>query len=242
MRIDYDKIASEYHQHRNVHPGVLRELITDGGLSESSYVLDVGCGTGNYAVGLSSLVGCRVWAIDPSEEMLVRARVRSREIDFSLGSGEKLDFSSAFFDLVFSVDVVHHLSSKPGYYREAYRVLKGGRMVCTVTDSEWIIRHREPLAFYFPAAVEVELKRYPRIDELKRIMAEVGFVEIKEDMVEFPYELRSAQAYQDKAFSSLHLISKGAFEAGIELMERDLQRGPIKCVSRYSLLWGTKPR
>jgi hypothetical protein len=42
MKIDYDKIASEYHQHRKVHPGVLRELITHGSLSESSKVLDVG--------------------------------------------------------------------------------------------------------------------------------------------------------------------------------------------------------
>jgi SAM-dependent methyltransferase len=139
-----------------------------------------------------------VWAIDPSEEMLVRAMARSSEIDFSLGNAEKLDFSSGFFDLVFSVDVIHHLSSKPGYFTEAYRVLKGDRMVCTVTDSEWIIRHREPLSMYFPAAVEVELKRYPRIEELKRIMTEVGFGEIKEYVVEFPYELRSAQAYRDK--------------------------------------------
>jgi hypothetical protein len=37
------------------------------------------------------------------------------------------------------------------------------------------------------------------------------------------------------------MISKEAFELGIERMERDLQSGPIKRISRYSLLWGTKP-
>jgi len=72
-------------------------------------------------------------------------------------------------------------------------------------------------------------------------MAEVGFGEVNDGMVEFPYELHSAQAYRDRAFSSLHLIPQEELEAGVEQMEQDLRRGPIKCVSRYSLLWGTNP-
>jgi hypothetical protein len=58
--------------------------------------------------------------------------------------------------------------------------------------------------------------------------------------VEFPYLLTDIQAYHDKAFSSLHLIAEEAFERGIERLERDLGTGPIPCVSRYLLLWGTK--
>jgi len=241
MRIDYDRIASEYSQHRKVHPGVLAELIRVSAISSNSKVLDVGCGTGNYSVALKTLVGCMVWAVDPSEEMLSKAKERSAEINFISGKAEKLDFSQSFFDMVFSVDVIHHLSSQLDFFREAYRVLNSHGRICTVTDSEWIIRHREPLSVYFPETVEIELKRYPRIEQLKRIMIQVGFGEVKETMVEFAYELRSAQAYRDKAFSSLHLISKEAFEVGIERMERDLQSGPIRCTSRYSLLWGNKP-
>ncbi len=242
MKIDYDRIASEYSQHRKVHPGVLAELIRLSAVSGNSKVLEAGCGTGNYAVALRTLIGCMVWAIDPSEEMLSRARERSVEINFMLGKAEKLDFSQCFFDMVFSVDVIHHLSSQLDFFKEAYRVLNSSGRICTVTDSEWIIRHREPLSVYFPKTVEIELKRYPRIEELKRIMMQVGFGEVKETMVEFPYELHDAQAYRDKAFSSLHMISKEDFELGIEQMELDLQNGPIKCVSRYSLLWGTKPK
>jgi ubiquinone/menaquinone biosynthesis C-methylase UbiE len=241
MKIDYDKIASEYFQHRKVHPGVLAELIRLSAISSNSKVLEVGCGTGNYAVALRTLVGCMVWAIDPSEEMLSKAKKRSAEINFMLEKAEKLDFSQCFFDMTFSVDVIHHLSSQLDSFREAYRVLNSRGRICTVTDSEWIIRNREPLSVYFPETVEIELKRYPRIEELKEIMTQVGFGEVKETMAEFPYELHDAQAYRDKAFSSLHMISKEAFEFGIEWMERDLQSDPIKCVSRYSLLWGTKP-
>jgi ubiquinone/menaquinone biosynthesis C-methylase UbiE len=241
MKIDYDRIASEYSQHRKVHPGVLAELIRISALSSNPKMLEVGCGTGNYAVALKTLVACMTWAIDPSEEMLSKAKERSAEVHFMLGKAEKLDFSQCFFDFVFSVDVIHHVSSRLDFFREAHRVLNSRGRICTVTDSEWIIRHREPLSAYFPETVEAELKRYPRIEELKGTMTQVGFGEVKETMVEFPYELHDAQAYRDKAFSSLHLISKEAFELGIERMERDLRSGPIKCVSRYSILCGTKP-
>jgi ubiquinone/menaquinone biosynthesis C-methylase UbiE len=126
MKVDYDRIASEYGQHRRVHPGVLAELITLGTLGKSSKVLEVGCGTGNYAIGLRTLVGCKMWAIDPSEEMLSKAKERSVEINFTLGKAEELQFPKRFFDMVFSVDVIHHLSSQLDFLTEAERVLHGG--------------------------------------------------------------------------------------------------------------------
>jgi len=238
--IDYDRIALEYSRHRQVHPEVLRSLIAIGRIETASKVLEVGCGTGNYVIAVEASVGCACWGIDPSPQMLAKARERSGTINFQPGSAQRLDFPSDFFDLVFSVDVIHHLSDRPGFLREAYRVLKAGGEVGTVTDSEWIIRHRQPLAVYFPGTVEVDLGRYPRIAELRHLMEEVGFVEITEEVVEFRYELTAVQAYRDKAFSSLHLIPKQAFERGMQRLERDLRSGPIPCVSRYVLLWGTK--
>ena len=171
--------------------------------------------------------------------MLDKARERSGTVKFQPGSAQRLDFPPDSFDLVFSVDVIHHLSDRLGFLREAYRVLKAGGEVCTVTDSEWIIRHRQPLAVYFPETVEVDLGRYPRMAELRGLMEEVGFVEITEEVVEFSCELTDVQAYRDKAFSSLHLISQEGLRQGIQGMERDLDSDPISCVSRYVLVRGT---
>jgi len=151
-----------------------------------------------------------------------------------------IDFPRDFFDMVFSVDVIHHVGDRLAYIREAYRVLKAGGKVCTVTDSEWIIRHRQPLAAYFPETVEVDLGRYISIAELQQIMGQVGFGEITENTVEYCYQQTDIQPYRDKAFSCLRLISEDAFQSGIERMERDLRTGPIQCVPRYLLLWGTK--
>ncbi len=75
--MDYDRIASEYARHRQVHPGVLRSLVSTSGIGSASNVLEVGCGTGNYIAALERSVGCSSWGIDPSEEMLSIARQRS---------------------------------------------------------------------------------------------------------------------------------------------------------------------
>jgi ubiquinone/menaquinone biosynthesis C-methylase UbiE len=238
--IDYNQIASEYAQHRQVHPGVLTSLISASGVDGTSQVLEVGCGTGNYILALESPVGSTCWGVDPSGGMLSKARERSNEVHFQVGRAESLDFPDGFFDLVFSVDVIHHVPDRLRYFREAYRVLKAGGKLCTVTDSEWIIRHRQPAAVYFPETVEVELDRYPRIAELRRLMESVGLTEIAENVAEFPYQLTDIQPYRDKAFSALHLIPEEAFQRGIECMERDLRTRPISCVSRYLLLWGTR--
>jgi ubiquinone/menaquinone biosynthesis C-methylase UbiE len=238
--IRYDTMAVEYSQHRKVHPEVLRDLLSESGIGHSSRVLEVGCGTGNYVTALESATGCSCWGIDSSSEMLAAARENSGRVTFQVGRAEQLGFSAGFFDLVFSVDVIHHLENTKVYFQEVQRVLKPGGRVCTVTDSEWIIRRRQPLAVYFPETVEVDLGRYPRLEELRAAMQAVGLERLVEHQVEFSYDLTDAQAYQDKAFSSLHLIPDGAWKRGLERLESDLRSRPVPCVSRYVLLWGSR--
>jgi ubiquinone/menaquinone biosynthesis C-methylase UbiE len=238
--IEYDQIAGEYARHRKVHPEVLHGLVSHSGINGDARVLEVGCGTGNYIAAVASLVGCPCWAIDPSVEMLATARDSSAHVTFLAGRAERLGFEDGTLDLVFSVDVIHHVNDHAAYFGEVFRVLGPGGLVCTVTDSEWIIRHREPLAVYFPETVEVDLRRYPRFSHLRVLMEEAGFGRMEETLVEFPYEVTDSSPYAEKAFSALHLISEEAFQRGLERMERDLRGGPIRGVCRYVLLWGSK--
>jgi ubiquinone/menaquinone biosynthesis C-methylase UbiE len=219
---------------------VLEALVTTSGVGAGSRVLEVGCGTGNYITAVQQGTGSSCWGIDPAEQMLSMAGEASGKVVLQRGGAEKLDFPDGFFDLVFSVDVIHHVGDRTAYFREAHRVLKPRGRVCTVTDSEWIIRHRQPLATYFPETVEADLERYPRIAELRQVMEQAGFGGIAEDTVEIRYDLVDAQPYRDRAFSCLRLISDEAFHRGMQRMERDLRTGPVQCVPRYLLLWGTK--
>jgi SAM-dependent methyltransferase len=251
--VNYDRAASEYAIHRQVHSGVFRELrrwfgqpgpgrAPYGGkdLGPDSTVLEVGCGTGNYIGALAAGQGCKAYGLDPSAGMLARARTRPERVTWLLGRAEALGFLDGTFDLVFSVDVIHHVVDKGAFYREVARVLRPGGRVCTVTDSADIIRRREILSGYFPETVEMELARYPRLAQLETWMAEADLAAFEVVDVEQPYEIASAQPFRAKAYSSLHLISDEAWQAGLARLERDLAKGPIRGMSRYACLWGQK--
>jgi SAM-dependent methyltransferase len=236
--IDYGEVAAAYARHRRVHPEVLRSLLA--ALGPASKVLEVGCGTGNYLLGIRERAGCHCCGTDPSAEMLAQAEAGSGQVVLSRGSAEALDFPAAPFDLVFSVDVIHHVRDRPRFFREAARVLRPGGKVCTVTDSEWIIRNRQPLATYFPETVAEDLARYPTPDQLRAAMGDAGFVRFEERTVEFAAELRDIGPFRDKAYSCLRLISDEAFRRGLSRLEGDVRVGPIAWAPRYCLVWGSK--
>jgi SAM-dependent methyltransferase len=239
--MDYDRLAADYTRHRRVHPGVLANLIEAGGLTAATSVLEVGCGTGNYLIAIHERLGCACAGIDPSAEMLAAARARTDTVAFVQGRAGALRFPDAVFDLVYSVDVIHHVGDRSAYFREAWRVLKPGGRVCTATDSEDDIRRRRPLSSHFPETVPVELDRYPRIETLQEEMAGAGFADVRNSRVELAYNLTDVQPYRDRAFSSLHLIPADAHARGVARLEADLAAGPIPALSLYTLVWGAKP-
>jgi SAM-dependent methyltransferase len=154
-------------------------------------------------------------------------------------SAEQLDLPAQSFDFVFSVDVIHHVRDRAAAFGEVRRVLRSGGVLCTVTDSESVIRRRL-LSHYFPETVDVELARYPGIDVLRRELLKAGFRSVREDEVSYEHDVHDTRAVRDKVFSSLRLINEDAFRAGLERLEADLRRGPLRNVARYTMLSATR--
>jgi ubiquinone/menaquinone biosynthesis C-methylase UbiE len=240
LKIQYDNIAEEYARLRKSDINAVESLIQGGGLSNTSTVLEIGCGTGNYIAAVQGFTGSRCFGIDPSKGMIQQAKQKINGVTFSVCSSENLHFEVGFFDFVFSVDVIHHITDRARYFSEAFRVLKPGGLLATLTDSDETIRKRMPLAFYFPETIEHDLKRYPDIRELKQYSRKVGFQVGSEEVVETPYTLNNIDRFSQKAFSCLKLISEESFIKGIETMKRDLEAAPIQCVSRNFVLWNKK--
>jgi len=239
--MDYDRSAGEYAAHRHIHSGVLHELADRGALGPGSTVLEVGCGTGSYISMLVERFRCLAYGLDPSSGMLAHACSRPEPVAWVQGQAEHLCFTASSLDLIFSVDVIHHVAGKSAFYREAGRALRPGGRICTVTDSEEIIHRREILSGYFPETVAIELERYPSVAQLAAWQVAAGLQELEVVTVEQPLALTSAQPFRAKAYSSLHLISEEAWQAGLERLERDLEKGPIPSTVRYACVWSRKP-
>jgi SAM-dependent methyltransferase len=94
---------------------------------EGARILDVGCGVGMYTEQFrrfsSSVTGVE---LDP----LVAAQARSRTPDIALAPAETLPLSDGSFDVVFSHEVIEHVSDDRAAAAEMVRVLApGGRIV-----------------------------------------------------------------------------------------------------------------
>ena len=240
-RLNYDRdIAEIYASHRGVRPELLKVLIETSRVDRAARALEVGCGTGNYIIAVQFVSGCAAQGIDISEEMLVHAERRDSPVGFSVGTAEFLDVPDGGLDFIFTVDVVHHLGSPADHYREAYRAMAPGGRFCTVTHSEDMFRNTIVSSQYFPETIEINLDRYPPVATLHHAMSGAGFRRLREIQIAFPVEVTDSGFYARRAYSPLHEIDDDAFARGLESLEADLAKGPIKGSRQYLLIWGEK--
>jgi ubiquinone/menaquinone biosynthesis C-methylase UbiE len=183
--------------------------------------LDVGAGTGRYALKLARR-GINVTAIDSSPEMLAVARRAARRqgvtIDFHLGSLEEgLPFKAGQFDLVICALILCHLPDLFQATREFGRVLRpGGYLLITDFHPE-VVAAGWRTTFGLPNAQYV-LPNMPhsRADYLKAI-EEVGFTLLKvidvpiRDVPEgyIPFQDEVVRESGDKALCLIAFAQKG---------------------------------
>jgi ubiquinone/menaquinone biosynthesis C-methylase UbiE len=239
LTYDHD-IAEIYARHRGVRPELLKTLVEESGVNRSSRLLEVGCGTGNYVIATQFVSGCAARGVDISEEMLAHAQRRDSPVEFSVGTAEFLEVADGSQDVIFTIDVVHHFGSPADHYREAYRALAPEGRICTVTHSEDMFRNTLVLAKYFPETIEVNLDRYPPVATLHHAMSAAGFRYLREIQIAFPAQVTDSGLYARRAYSPLHEIEDDAFARGLEQLEADLAKGPIKGARQYLMIWGTK--
>jgi len=113
---------------------VINELFSDNNLNLSEIiknknVIDIGCGSGRFAIALSQLGAKKVTAIDINPQGIELGRRFSKElnidnVEFIEHSVLELPFQDGEFDFVFSKGVLHHTGNLEKGIKEYSRVLK----------------------------------------------------------------------------------------------------------------------
>lgn len=83
-------------------------------VNSSSIILDLGCGTGSYALGLLEETHSTVIGLDPSSEMVNEGRLKDfgGDINWIESVAESIPIRNESIDLIFLSLVWHHLKDK----------------------------------------------------------------------------------------------------------------------------------
>ncbi|MGA8308938.1 MAG: methyltransferase domain-containing protein [Terriglobales bacterium] len=100
-------------------------------LTAASNVLEIGCGSGRYALFVAETTGCRIVGVDLNPEGIRNATALAQRQNLSSQASfqqadvsQPLPFADGTFDAVYSNDVLCHIPGRLALLRELYRVLK----------------------------------------------------------------------------------------------------------------------
>lgn len=243
-KADYSEISKYYNKVRKaeIEPWISR-IIEFGCIEKNSCVLDVGCGTGRFTLGIATLTKATIVSIDRSRDMLKEAmkKVGAKKILWVQADGHRLSFKDKHFDCVYMTLVLHHLEDKVVGFQEVYRVLKKNGKCVIMTQSHSKIRKH--IISNFPKITSIDLKRFLSIPSTMDLMVKIGFKKvhtcrIQRDEGAIPIE-EYLNGVRNKYISTLALLTDEEFQKGMIIFEKRIKEkygNQIRRVSGFNFI------
>jgi SAM-dependent methyltransferase len=154
--VDPDHIAAYDRKQGNPDPVEDLEIFAVNGLGSDSSVLDIGAGTGQFALAAAQYFG-RVTAVDVSAEMVRRLRERAaaeRRLNLRCVQAGFLTYRNEdeLFDGVFTRNALHHL---PDFWKAIAL-----QRLANLLKSGGVMRVRDPIYDFRPSGVEESIERW----------------------------------------------------------------------------------
>ena len=240
MSVKYNTIGKTYNVTRKADPYLLKRLHFHLNPKNNGKYLDIGCGSGNYTGKLHEL-GVSIMGIDPSIEMLQKARTNNLNIDYQLGVAEKIELPDNSMDGIVAFLTIHHWKNLEVGFQEIGRVLKkGGRLV---------IFHSTPnqmkgywLNDYFPKMLEDSMVLMHTSEVIEQAAFKAGIeltntenYSVKDDLQDLFLQCGKYQPEMyfrsdiRKGISSFAAVAnKEEVESGLARLKEDIDSGKIQ--------------
>ena len=151
---------------------------------KTSKILEVGCGTGDFAIHLAE-IGGDITAVDFSSRAIElakeKARAHKRVVNFQVADAQSLPFADESFDVIFSCECLEHIPDPQSAFLEFNRVLRPSVSLFLTTENysnamllAWIVcwYRGQP----FNSGVEVQpIEHFFLFWRLKRMFKRSGF-------------------------------------------------------------------
>jgi ubiquinone/menaquinone biosynthesis C-methylase UbiE len=228
---DYSRQARAYDGTRGASPSVLAPLRRALGHAPGRELLDVGGGTGNYALALAG-EDWRPVVVDRSQQMLAHAARKGLET--VQADATHLPFADESFDAVMLVSMLHHVDRPADVLAEAERVLRPGWRLAVMAFTRediadawcldyfpgsrpWMEQTHMPVAELFAALPHAWRMSVVYEDVVDGSMAAMlGHPELLLDA-----ERRSQTSY----FERMQRDHPDELRAGLDRLERELRAG-----------------
>jgi SAM-dependent methyltransferase len=240
--VDYDAIAADYDRRYEVsdYSQLQAALLDCVANIPNGRVLEVGCGTGHWLRVLGD-AAVRVAGVDPSSNMLQRARTRAPVAGLVRATAERLPWRDAAFERLYCVNALHHFDDKAGFIDEARRVLAAGGRLLTIGLDPHIGTDRWFIYDYFAPVLDIDRRRYPSTQRLREWLRDAGFIDVHTREVQRLLTRLSAGPALDSGRLARHMTSQLAVLSEEHYQEglQQIRRAAGEADARAETLWLT---
>jgi ubiquinone/menaquinone biosynthesis C-methylase UbiE len=194
-------------------------------------LLDLGCGSGLFAIPFAKNLGYKTIGADFSEAMLKYAATRPNGelVQWDQQDATRLTYDENSFDIVFISNLLDLIKSPADVVSECHRILKpGGVLIHHYAALEDILK--DPEHKFFPEIIEMDYLRTPARKQVETWFHNAHLKDITSERD--TYRLwKNAQerlvTVEGKASSGLRLISFDAFNSGLSKLRSYAASNPM---------------
>lgn len=236
----YDKIGIGYNTTRKADKYLTERFLALLNPKRDALYLDIGCGTGNYTNEFQKQ-GFSFIGIDPSKEMLDKAKAKNKNIDWRIGQVENLELENNSVDGIVAGLTIHHWQNLEKGFEEMARVLKPNGKIVIFTSLPKQMKNYW-LNHYFPKMMEISTNLMPSQEHIEKAAKQTNLKIEKTEKYFVQADLEDLFLQSGKQNPELYfkpeirkgissfaaLSNKEEVDSGLEKLRKDIQNQKIK--------------